>query len=169
MKSNSEILEVRKLLLWRFQMFWNLILMIFLQCFKAEIYQNSEFRTSKLVNNGHIWVSKICQKWFHEKSDFHTVKFSYENIASKSWIFPWNWTYIIFLNSFWSFSQKIRQIKVWKFHEFAIIQILREINFGDSRSAKSAFLTHFEALNLDFLWIFALLGLKFTKSRGSEL
>ena len=35
----------------------------------------------------------------------------------------------------------------WKFHDFSIIQILREINFGDSRSEKSATLTHLEALN----------------------
>ena len=30
---------------------------------------------------------------------------------------------------------------VWKFHYFSVIQILREINFGDPRSAKSAILT----------------------------
>ena len=29
-------------------------------------------------------------------------------------------------------------------------KILREINFGDSRSAKSAILTHLEAVNFDF-------------------
>ena len=39
---------------------------------------------------------------------------------------------------------------VWKFHDFSITQILREINFVDSRSAKSAILTHLEPLNLDF-------------------
>ena len=33
---------------------------------------------------------------------------------------------------------------------FPITQILREIKFGDSRSAKSAILTHLEALNWDF-------------------
>ena len=38
---------------------------------------------------------------------------------------------------------------VWKFHSFSIAQILREINFGDSKSAKSAILTHLEALNCD--------------------
>ena len=27
---------------------------------------------------------------------------------------------------------------VWKFHDFSITQILHEINFGDSRSAKTA-------------------------------
>ena len=42
------------------------------------------------------------------------------------------------------------QYTVWKFHNFSITQILREINFGDSRSAKSAILGHFEALNFDF-------------------
>ena len=39
--------------------------------------------------------------------------------------------------------------KVWKFHNFSITQILREINFWDSRSAKSAFLTHSAAMNFD--------------------
>ena len=39
---------------------------------------------------------------------------------------------------------------VWKFHDFSITQILREINFGDCKSAKSAILTHLEALNFDF-------------------
>ena len=39
---------------------------------------------------------------------------------------------------------------VWKLQDFHITQILREINFWDSRSAKSAILTRFEALNSDF-------------------
>ena len=39
---------------------------------------------------------------------------------------------------------------------FPITQILRETNFGDSRSSKSAILTHLEALNFYFLWSFAL-------------
>ena len=39
---------------------------------------------------------------------------------------------------------------VWKFHDFSITQILREINFGVSRSAKSAILTYLETLNFDF-------------------
>ena len=33
---------------------------------------------------------------------------------------------------------------LWKFHDFPIIQILREISFEDSRSAKSAILTQLE-------------------------
>ena len=39
---------------------------------------------------------------------------------------------------------------VWKFRNFSTTQILREINFWNSRSAKAAFLTHLEALNWDF-------------------
>ena len=39
---------------------------------------------------------------------------------------------------------------MWKFHDFSITQILREINFGDFKSAKSAILTHLEALKFDF-------------------
>ena len=35
-------------------------------------------------------------------------------------------------------DQKRSLSTVWKFHNFSITQILREINFGDSRSAKSA-------------------------------
>ena len=46
---------------------------------------------------------------------------------------------------------------VWKFHDFSISQILREIKFGDFRSAKSAIFAILEALYFDFLWIFALL------------
>ena len=39
---------------------------------------------------------------------------------------------------------------VWKFQDFSITQILREINLWESRSVKSVILTHFEALNFDF-------------------
>ena len=39
---------------------------------------------------------------------------------------------------------------MWKFYDFSITQILREINFWDSRSAKAAILTHLEGLNFDF-------------------
>ena len=47
------------------------------------------------------------------------------------------------------FSQNYILYTVWKFHDFCIIQILREINFEDTRSAKSAILPHLEALNFD--------------------
>ena len=39
---------------------------------------------------------------------------------------------------------------MWEFHDFPITQILREIKFGASRSAKSAIWTHLQALNMDF-------------------
>ena len=45
---------------------------------------------------------------------------------------------------------RIGKHTVWKFHNFSITQILREINLWDSRSAKSAILTHLEAVNFDF-------------------
>ena len=38
---------------------------------------------------------------------------------------------------------------VWKFHYFSITQILREINFRDSRNEKCIILTNLEALNFD--------------------
>ena len=42
------------------------------------------------------------------------------------------------------------QSTMWKFHDFSITQILREISFANSKSAKHAILTHLEALNFDF-------------------
>ena len=39
---------------------------------------------------------------------------------------------------------------MWKLKDFSITQILRVINFGVSGSAKSAILTHLEALNFVF-------------------
>ena len=38
----------------------------------------------------------------------------------------------------------------WKFHDFSITKILRENNFGDSRSAEFVILTHLEAVNYDY-------------------
>ena len=45
---------------------------------------------------------------------------------------------------------------MWKFHDFSITQILREIKFGDSSSTKSAILTNLECLNFAFyeIWHF---------------
>ena len=36
---------------------------------------------------------------------------------------------------------------VWKFHDFSMTQILRQIKFGDSTSAKSTILTHLDVPN----------------------
>ena len=41
---------------------------------------------------------------------------------------------------------ELQFVAVWKFHDFAITKILREIDVWDSKSAKSAILTHFEPL-----------------------
>jgi len=48
------------------------------------------------------------------------------------------------------FDPSLVKITVWTFQDFSTIQILREINFGDSLRAKSAILAHLEALNFDF-------------------
>ena len=51
-----------------------------------------------------------------------------------------------------SIKYEIHKIRntMWKFQDFSVTQILREIKFGDSRCAKSAILTHLQALNFDF-------------------
>ena len=55
---------------------------------------------------------------------------------------------------------------VWKFHDFSITQILREINFGDSRSFMTAIFAILEALNFDGLVNFSLQKLQmFIKSK----
>ena len=55
--------------------------------------------------------------------------------------------------TFWKFLEHSAELK---FHDFSITQILREINFGDCTSAKSAILSYFKALDeFLFLWIFA--------------
>ena len=51
-----------------------------------------------------------------------------------------------FLHSYGCIAQ-LPIATVWKFQNFAITQILREINFGDSTNAKSAISTHFDVLN----------------------
>ena len=45
---------------------------------------------------------------------------------------------------------------VWKFQDFSVIQILREIKFGESRSSKTAILANFGALNFVGLVKFSL-------------
>ena len=37
---------------------------------------------------------------------------------------------------------------MWKFQDFSVIQIFREINFGESRSSKTAVFAIFGVLNL---------------------
>ena len=57
---------------------------------------------------------------------------------------------------------------VWKFQDFAITQILREIKFGDSRSAKSTILTHLEAIDFEFRTFSWLQFIKLAKFRASK-
>ena len=52
---------------------------------------------------------------------------------------------------------------MWKFDDFSITQILREINFGNSRSAKSVILAHLGILNFAFYEILHFLKTEFIK------
>ena len=61
---------------------------------------------------------------------------------------------------------------MWKFHDFSITHILREIKFEDSRSAKSAIFTHLEALNFAFCEILHFLKAEInqiTKFRAAKM
>ena len=53
---------------------------------------------------------------------------------------------------------------VWKFHDFSVTQILREIHFGESRSSKITVLAFSRALKMINLVLFSLQKMqKFTK------
>ena len=52
-------------------------------------------------------------------------------------------------HNFWVFFIE-ENTQCGNFIFFIVTQILCEINFGDSRSAKSAILTHLETLDFDF-------------------
>ena len=52
---------------------------------------------------------------------------------------------------------------LWKFQDFSITQFLREINLGNSISAKYAFLTHLQALNFEFYDFWTFWKVQFTK------
>ena len=56
---------------------------------------------------------------------------------------------------------------MWKFHDFSITQILGEIKFGDSRSAKYTilFLTHLVDLSFDFYDFLHFLKTEIDKSK----
>ena len=53
-----------------------------------------------------------------------------------------NSLFITFSSNFFDVDSRwLKKATVWKFHDFAISLILREINFGESRSAKFAIFT----------------------------
>ena len=55
----------------------------------------------------------------------------------------------LFTEKFPQFSHCV-YITVWKFQDFSITQVLGEIKFWDSRSAKFAISRHLEAQNFNF-------------------
>ena len=44
------------------------------------------------------------------------------------------------------------EYKVWKFHDFSVTQILREINFGVSKRSKNAVFVILLGSDFSFLW-----------------
>ena len=48
--------------------------------------------------------------------------------------------------------KKVALFTVWKFHDFSVIQILREITFGQSRSSKTAVFRHFVEHWILLIW-----------------
>ena len=58
---------------------------------------------------------------------------------------------------------------VWKFKNFSITQILREINFGEFKSAKSAVFAILEALNFCFYYFLRFLNDKITKFKAPKM
>ena len=53
---------------------------------------------------------------------------------------------------------------MWKFQDLSAIQILREINFGHFEASKTAILTIWAALNLEFLDVFDILKYEIPKN-----
>ena len=63
-----------------------------------------------------------------------------------------------------------KSFTVWKFQDFSVIQVLREINFGESRSSKTAVFTGFGLLIFVHLVDFSLRKLqKFIKIKIQTL
>ena len=58
---------------------------------------------------------------------------------------------------------------MWKFWDFSIPQILREIDFWDSRSAKSAIFTHLEAMNFGFYEFFHFLKAEISRAQKTAV
>ena len=49
---------------------------------------------------------------------------------------------------------------MWKYQDFTVTYILREINFGESRSSENAILAILAAVNFEFLEIFDIFNSK---------
>ena len=61
---------------------------------------------------------------------------------------------------------------MWKFHNFSVTQILREIKISECRVTKAAILTYVEVLNFDFyvfLHFLRLISSKLTKCRAPKM
>ena len=83
----------------------------------------------------------------------HSVEIT--EIYSHTFLTKISWNQCLYSRSY--------QSTLWKFQDFSVFQILREINFWESRSTKSAILTHLEAPKLDFYLILDILKTKIYK------
>ena len=60
-------------------------------------------------------------------------------------------------------------LTVWKFQDFSVTQILREINFGEFKSAQSAVFAILEALNFYFYGFLHFLNIKITEFKAPKM
>ena len=123
---------------------------------KSQHFQEKFTFTEILKNIKTIFYRNFCLSSLHFDEKFQKMpKFASRknrfedsrNLSNGFLLKKW------FTNGFLKAFHRIftQRCTVWKFHDFSISQILREINLGDSRRAKSAILTLSEIQNLDFL------------------
>ena len=97
-----------------------------------------EYRNTLKLTSSKIWATE--KSW-----NFHTVKWVPSprppSMVKKFALYR-GFKYSVFHLKKYLCSNYV--LTVWKFHDYSIDQILREINFGDSRSAKTFFLDTFK-------------------------
>ena len=93
---------------------------------------------------------------FSSLSGFSVTSCFLSDFLESSFLDLWWWWWD--LDGFWSvnnFTLWTYQHTVWKFHHFSVTQILRELNFDESRSPKIAIFCLFGLWILIFWWISA--------------
>ena len=91
--------------------------------------QLQDYLTKKVVNiaEGVVLTEKLSHLIFSALQNY----FSEFLLRSYQMIFLLVQVYMVF-------NQKCTSITEWKFHDFSVTQILRETNFGEPRSSKTA-------------------------------
>ena len=122
---------------------------------KCKSSWKSKFKASKCVKTADFALlqslNQISRKiWVIEKSwNFHTVVWKLLNFPLSAFWQKFRESNVLLRQLIGSLIGK-HSTTVWKFHDFSITQILREINFGASRSTESTILIHLETQNFDF-------------------